>query len=290
MKTLWLKIFTFIVFLLGSSSCAVLPRFPQIMSIDTLKIEKTTPTHLIADVTSHIFNPNFFGFRVQELQYHAYVGTKYLGKGEIFGPVHVPAHDSVRLPDEPVVFNYRNLDKILNQHNELDSLPVTFFIKAHLDISPLVPVYYVKTLWLRPEDFLRASINTHNIERLLEISSVRIQAVDFMTSRLSVVLTLKNDFPLAYNIDSVRLKITDKYNNNLGKVFIGQVHVGKFSHVDLAFSVSLDNLNMAISLLGQSIEEDICFYARGQIYLTLRYEHFSLPVNECLGVKIQWLD
>lgn len=272
------------------SSCALLPRFPQITSIDTLRVERNTELRLQTRVDAHVYNPNFFNFRVDELQYRAYVGPRYLGRGSIQGPLLLKAHDTVALHDEPVIICYRNFHRILNQQKQLDSVPVTFLIKAKLNLSPLLPAFYVKKLWLRPVDFLRASINTYNIEKLITINSVRLNYVDYFTSRLSVVLTLKNDFPLSYNIDSVELTIFDRYDHAMGKVHIGRHWVNEMTHVNLPFSVTIDNMNMAISLLGQSIEEDICFYARGQMYLTIKGEHFCLPINERLGLKIEWLD
>ncbi len=283
------KIVLFVVSL-AIQGCALLPRFPRITSIDKFVVEKNTNFNLISRVDAHVYNPNWFGFRVYDLKYKAYVGMQYLGRGQIHGPVQVAAHDTIELKQQKVIICYRNFRDILQSRPQLDSLPVTFLIKAQMNISPLVPVFYVKTLWIRPGDFLRASVNTSNIEQLLSISSIKINFVNYQTSKLSVVLTLKNDFPLDYEIDSVRLTIFDRFNQKIGNVKLGQKHVPQFTHIDLPFSILLDNINMAISLYGQSLEEEIIFFAQGKMYITIQGQHFTLPINERMGLEIEWLD
>ncbi len=276
-----------LVLLTFSGGCSILPKFPEIAEVKSFRIEQNTDFMLKARVDASIYNPNVFSFTVKDMRYWAYVNFLELGGGEINGPVKFNAQDTSQLKDQPVYILYQNFNEILNKRHYLDSVPVTFFIIARMNISPIFPVYYIKTLWLKPADFLRAAINHHNIERLITIKNIDFKTIDLLKSKIQGQIILKNDFPLEYKIDSLCLDIYDRYEQKVGQIRICNEVVPQFTHKILPFEIYVDNILTAVSIMGQYIEEDIRYSARGNLYLTIRGEKFTIPVNQSIGLAIE---
>ncbi len=278
-----------LVLLTFLGGCGILPRFPEIARVESLRIEQNNDFMLKARVDARIYNPNVFSFTVKDMRYWAYVNFMDLGGGEINGPVKFNARDTTILANQPIYILYQNFNDILDKRKELDSVPVTFFIIARMNISPIFPVYYIKTLWLKPADFLRAAVNHYNIEKLITIKNIDFKTIDLLKSKIQGQIILKNDFPLDYKIDSLCLNVYDRYDQKVGQIRICNEYVPQFTHKILPFEIYVDNILTAVSIMGQYIEEDIRYSARGNLYLTIRGEKFTVPVNQSIGLAIKRL-
>ncbi len=278
--------FKYLLVLLVAFSGCILPKFPQVRDIDNFRIVKNADSTAVALIDVWVYNPNYFGFTLKSLVYTARVKKQFLGYGVIDSTVKFPAKTDVLLKDQRVFIKYADLDTILKSVPRIDSLPVTFDLKARL--KPLFfPVYWRKTINLNTADALAALINWDNIALFLKIRGIKILSVQPKQTRMLFTFDFVNPYPVSLTIDEVNLKIYDKYNNFLGSTSLAGVAIKANSVTRLPFEVRIDNVLFAVSLLGQYIDEDMIFYAQGKMKITLNNTQFVLPVKEKISIRIE---
>ena len=271
------------IFLLNS--CSILPHFPLITDIKNFRIIRNTDSALIAQVDAKIYNPNFFPFYLKHLQYKAYVNNLYLGQGQLRKPVLFKAHDTTELDSQVVVISYRNFNRILTRLKQLSNVPVTFFLKARFKYV-IFPIFWKKTIYLRPLDFLIASINANNIEQLLSFRGLDVKIISFDKTELELQMVFKNDYPLDFYIDTLEVWLEDRFGNELGKSYLGKIHIPAQTRVILPFDIELDNVPVAVSLLGQFMSEHVEFMLKGYMIVTVKKQKFRLPIKQKLVAEL----
>ncbi len=287
MKISRLVIFLAIVFLF-ISSCSIV-KFPKIQKISNVRIDSQTDSCVYGQFNVTILNPNFFSFTVKHLSYKAYVNKFYLGKGSIDTTVKFKSHSAQKLNDLRFSVQSTNLDEIFYSLPTLDSMPIKFFIKARIK-GIIFPVFWIKTINLDLKQALAALVNWHNVFALTGTPWINIDKIGFRNTQVTVKLTLKNNFPVAFSFDTVKLKFYDKYDNFIGSSQLLNVHVLPYSQTPLPFKISIDNMLLAVSLLGQYIDENFEIKIKGYLIFRLKNNTIKVPINEKISAKIKRID
>ena len=267
------------------SSCNVV-KFPQIVKLSNIRINRLTDTSAHGLFNATIYNPNFFSFTLKHLDYKAYSQGYFFGQGQIDTVVKFPEKQAVELKDLEFNVQTRDLNRIFASLKQLDSLPLRFYLKARLK-GVFFPIYWIKTVNLDLRQSLSALVNWHNVFALSGIPRISINKIGFKQTQLTVTLNLKNQFNVEYYFDTVKLAFYDRYNNYIGSSQLTGVHVRPFSITKLPFQLIVDNLLLAVSLMGQYIEQNFEFRIKGYLIFRIDSKSLKIPINEKIMAKIE---
>ena len=267
------------------SSCNVV-KFPQIVKLSNIRINRLTDTSAHGLFNATIYNPNFFSFTLKHLDYKAYSQGYFFGQGQIDTVVKFPEKQAVELKDLEFNVQTRDLNRIFASLKQLDSLPLRFYLKARLK-GVFFPIYWIKTVNLDLRQSLSALVNWHNVFALSGMPRISINKIGFKQTQLTVTLNLKNQFNVEYYFDTVKLAFYDRYNNYIGSSQLTGVHVRPFSITKLPFQLTVDNLLLAVSLMGQYIEQNFEFRIKGYLIFRIDSKSLKIPINEKIMAKIE---
>lgn len=266
-------------------SCKVV-KFPQIVKLSNIRINRVTDSSAHGLFNATIYNPNFFSFTLKHLDYKAYSQGYFFGHGQIDTLVKFPKKQAVELKDLKFNVHTKDLNQIFASLNDLDSLPLRFYLKARLK-GIIFPIYWIKTVNLDLRQSLSALVNWHNVFALSGIPRITINKIGFKQTQLTVTLNLKNQFNVEYFFDTVKLSFYDKYNNYIGNSELYNVHVRPFSITELPFQLTVDNLLLAVSLMGQYIEQNFEFRIKGYLIFRIDSKSLKIPINEKITAIIE---
>ncbi len=261
-------------------------KFPQIVKLSNIRINRLTDTSAHGLFNATVYNPNFFSFTLKHLDYKAYSQGYFFGQGQIDTIVKFPEKQAVELKDLEFNVSTKDLNKIFSSLNQLDTLPLRFYLKAHLK-GIIFPVYWIKTVNLDLRQSLSALVNWHNVFVLSGIPKISINKTGFKQTQLTVTLRLKNKFNVEYYFDTVKLAFYDRYNNYIGSSQLTGVHVKPYSTTQLPFQLTVDNLLLAVSLMGQYIEQKFEFRIKGYLIFRIDSKSLKIPINEKISAIIE---
>lgn len=261
-------------------------KFPQIVKLSNIRIKRLTDTSAHGLFNATVYNPNFFSFTLKHLDYKAYSQGYFFGQGQIDTIVKFPKKQAVELKDLEFNVQTRDLNRIFASLKQLDSLPLRFYLKARLK-GVFFPIYWIKTVNLDLRQSLSALVNWHNVFALSGMPRISINKIGFKQTQLTVTLNLKNQFNVEYYFDTVKLAFYDRYNNYIGSSQLTGVHVRPFSITKLPFQLTVDNLLLAVSLMGQYIEQNFEFRIKGYLIFRIDSKSLKIPINEKIMAKIE---
>ena len=256
------------------SACSIVK---DVEIIDVGKIDSilVVDDSLIINLSSSVYNPNFFDLKLQGLEFDLLNNTSLFGKGHVDQDIFIKKHDTVQISSRINISISMLPDDIFYQDTQ--DIKVVGFANVK---APVNKFYFSLDQTINISDYIDLLVSDLFKDEDFELKKISVNTISLSDVTLDGVFQISNKHNLRYSIEKVNIDFyaTSQYEKKIGSSQINSNFLIEPNSLNMFdFSVKLKSKDAGSFLLSK------LFRKNNKIYMNLnvivKYQSLTFPFH-----------